>query len=186
MFDMSKMEGYKCPGVYCIQNVNKPLLYYGSSENMCKRVHEHYYSLRAGGHRNQALQSDFENGDDFICTVVQTFIENAPVDLAALEHKYIKEAKENGVNLYNVQVRSPHFMPKDQIAWKLADLYCREKFGVSFARFTMGAPAQAEMKLMIHLYPEDEEQIHKKYDASISLYNQRLYDLTHAKRPAAT
>lgn len=53
--------------IYYIENINNGRGYVGSSWQCLKRIHEHFYTLRAGKHCNQFLQRAFPKGRWAVC-----------------------------------------------------------------------------------------------------------------------
>lgn len=88
------------PGVYKLTCKATGRIYVGSSATLRTRAHAHTRELRAGGHANSALQSDFRTygGDRFAFSLVCEARDARQVEL--LEARCIQDAMAGGRTLF--------------------------------------------------------------------------------------
>lgn len=96
----------KINGIYKISNNKTNLVYIGSSNNLQRRLHRHFYELSHNIHKNYEIQNDFNSFgiDSFSVEILITFKEISIQELREYERHYIEkyDSLKNGYNLIPV------------------------------------------------------------------------------------
>lgn len=90
-------------GIYAITNVLTDTVYYGQSVNINNRFSKHKSHLKQDKHYNKYLQRSWNKYGEsaFVFTPVQ-LIENLSINLTPIEQKYIDDAYDLGLNVFNL------------------------------------------------------------------------------------
>lgn len=105
---MSKLNDTfeKINGIYKINNIKTNLVYIGSSNNLKKRLHRHFYELSHNIHKNYKIQNDFNSFglDSFDVKILITYKNISIQKLREQEQYYIEKynSLQNGYNLVPV------------------------------------------------------------------------------------
>lgn len=105
---MSKLNDTfeKINGIYKISNIKTNLVYIGSSNNLQRRLHRHFYELSHNIHKNYKIQNDFNSFglDSFYVEILITFENITIQELRNQERYYIEKynSLQNGYNLVPV------------------------------------------------------------------------------------
>lgn len=106
---MSKLNDTfeKISGIYKISNNKTNLIYIGSSNNLKRRLHRHFYELSHNVHRNFKMQKDFNRYglDTFDVEILITFKIITIQELREQERIYVEKynSLNNGYNLVPVE-----------------------------------------------------------------------------------
>lgn len=175
---MGTLEGipdYTGPGVYRIVNTENQMTYIGSSANVNQRLSYHAANLAANRHHCKGLQSDYNNGAVFNCGVVVKLHIAFQPEIHEREFQEVSRLQASGVRLYNVAHLRAQYVSQEVVTEKLADLYCREHFGMNLSQFLTGNEAELTMRYEILKTPELESEIRDKYSEIIPYINKRAF-----------
>lgn len=173
---MKKYVDYEGAGVYAITNSSTGRKYIGSSKNINRRIYQHFADLSAGRHCNMPLQNDYNAGAVFDCSVLlQTPCSNHE-ELMRRESMIISSDRDRGIDLYNVfEMTGDYYLSKSHIINRMADLYCRERTGLSLNQFFMRNEAAYNMLFRIMLDPDHEQEIRSLYEPAVDYQNKEKF-----------
>ena len=168
----------KISGVYLLKNTSTGRIYVGSSSNIDSRIRQHFSSLKKNCHANKDLQTDYNQGYTFDTIIYKQFPVSERIFLLTEERKAIQHYKNENIPLYNRQPINSDFVSNDNLKTLIADLYCKEHFGKSYAQLTgRFVPAAYSMYYDILQNPAKEKEIRAKYEPTIRFQTrQRFYD----------
>lgn len=117
-------------GIYMIYNIYKHKAYIGQTHNFRNRALSHKRNLKSGTHSNRQLQKDYNDGDNFIFSIIH--ITKSETDLRILESEYIYAFQRRYVKLYNCETKEQieNFLFYDLVLpqIKIIEENLREKF----------------------------------------------------------
>ena len=115
-------ENYSDSAVYQIRNATNNKIYIGSTTNYKQRIHCHWLDLKNNRHANKGLQDDFNAGHEFVVEILKKYIIKFKHELFNRECEYIKEARNNNKELYNVtEMRGCYYVPCSVLLNEMAD-----------------------------------------------------------------
>ncbi len=89
--------------IYQIENLNSGLIYIGCTHNYINRVKGHKLDLRSQRHNNPLLQIDYNNGDQFKYSVIQTVSSKSKA--LQIEKEFIWRCGHYNMKVSNMKVR---------------------------------------------------------------------------------
>lgn len=93
-------------GIYMLMNISNHRVYIGETHNFKQRAQTHLGQLRSKKHSNEQLQSDFDDGCDFIFTILENMGSYCETEKRTMrERLYIYSFRDRGVKLYNQDTR---------------------------------------------------------------------------------
>ena len=112
-------------GIYMILNVRSCKIYIGQTQNFRNRFQQHWNSLKNNSHKNEILQHDYDNGDEFVFAILEN-MKTTNTDKRLLREKlYVLAFYDKGIKLYNK-------ITKDQVLEALCyDLIYRDVWHIS-------------------------------------------------------
>lgn len=115
-------------GIYAGTNIFTDTVYYGQSKNIPKRLREHKNNLNRKSHPNIHLQASWNKyGEDaFLFTTVE-IIEDISINLTPIEQKYIKNAYNLGLKLFNNSDPVPPFTVSLEVRKKISNTLTNRK-----------------------------------------------------------
>lgn len=167
----------KICGIYLLKNRSSGRVYVGSSTNIDFRIKQHFYSLKKNCHANKDLQTDYNKGCDFDVIIYKRLSVTERTFLLIEERKAIEHHLKQNIPVYNKAPINADFVSPNNFKTLIADLYCKEHYGRTYAQFTgRFVPASYSMYYDILQHPEQEEEIRDKYYSVIKLQmEQRFY-----------
>lgn len=89
-------------GIYSIKNVKNNKIYIGSSNNIEKRIKDHFRNLKNNKHSNQYLQNAYNKygNESFIFEILEVFEDINKYDLLKIESDYLNKVEFE--QLYNL------------------------------------------------------------------------------------